>query len=101
MPRKPPTVRELYGRKRVKQAPTTPKPYRSRGTGAQWKALRLRILHRDHFTCCDCGRPGDEVDHIVALADGGAWADESNLVTRCKSCHGKKSAQDRAARRRK
>lgn len=61
-------------------------------TGSKaWLALRRRILLRDNYTCRDCPRYGNEVDH----ADGDSHNnDESNLVTRCKRCHSKKTARE-------
>ena len=34
-----------------------------------------------------------DADHIVELQDGGAKLDRSNVMLRCRSCHGKKTAQ--------
>jgi 5-methylcytosine-specific restriction protein A len=39
-----------------------------------------------------------ELDHIVELRDGGQPFAESNVVFRCRSCHGRKT--DRARRNR-
>jgi hypothetical protein len=64
---------------------------------AKWRqarADRFRILHRDKFSCRYCGsRPGSdllEVDHLVPRSRGGS-DNESNLVTACKTCNGRKS----------
>lgn len=53
--------------------------------------IRPRILLRDKYTCCDCSGFGDQVDH-----DDGNHAnnDDSNLKTRCISCHSKKTARE-------
>jgi 5-methylcytosine-specific restriction endonuclease McrA len=54
------------------------------------KALRFDVLTRDKFTCQYCGgRPPSvelEVDHIVAVANGGASVMD-NLVAACKECN--------------
>jgi hypothetical protein len=55
------------------------------------KALRFKIFKRDHFTCTYCGKRGGpgvelEVDHIVALANGGK-DEELNLTTSCHDCN--------------
>lgn len=38
--------------------------------------------------------PGDCVDHIKRIEDGGAKWDWSNLQTLCNSCHARKSGQE-------
>ena len=55
----------------------------------RWRRLRAAIIERDLFQCCKCGIPPDrfEVDHIQAIADGGAVWDPDNLQTLCPSCH--------------
>lgn len=59
------------------------------------KRTRFEVFHRDGFTCRYCGKhpPGTvlEVDHVVAVANGGG--DEiANLVTACFDCNRGKSA---------
>lgn len=57
-------------------------------------AVRLRVLKRDRFQCTYCGVAGTqaelEVDHIIALANGGSHH-MSNLTTACRACNQKKS----------
>jgi 5-methylcytosine-specific restriction protein A len=61
---------------------------------ARWKRVRRRVLLRDAYTCRSCGRWGNEVDHIVPIAEGGdPWA-MSNLQTLCKGCHSRKTAKE-------
>ena len=55
--------------------------------------MRWRVLTRDSFRCCSCGRsPATEhgvilhVDHIVAWSKGGT-TDEENLQTLCERCN--------------
>lgn len=53
--------------------------------------MRQQIIEADGYACAACGVQltghGDvEVDHIVALADGGS-EHPSNLQTLCKPCH--------------
>jgi hypothetical protein len=38
------------------------------------------------WRCRWCGGPANTVDHVVALAEGGARLDPSNLVACCKGC---------------
>ena len=60
---------------------------------AKWKAMRRRVLRRDHAICHVCGKPGaDEVDHLVALRLGGT-DDEANLAPiHRRPCHARKSS---------
>jgi 5-methylcytosine-specific restriction protein A len=66
---------------------------------AAWHAKRLRVLVRDAFTCQEpvCGRVVSDreahVDHVIPLEDGGS-DDEGNLLCRCSSCHGRKTAAE-------
>jgi 5-methylcytosine-specific restriction endonuclease McrA len=48
------------------------------------------IRERDHRTCALCGADGNEVDHIVEVADGGTNL-PSNLQTLCHNCHSDKT----------
>lgn len=70
----------------------------SRITGAAGVAQRKRIRVRDNYTCqnVSCRRAVrvGEVDHIVALDDGGT-NDDSNLHLLCIPCHKEKTAKDR------
>lgn len=56
-------------------------------------SLRVKIFHRDNFTCQYCGRKGGgntgivlHVDHKVPVSKGGT-NDESNLWTLCAECN--------------
>ena len=55
-----------------------------------WYKLRWKILERDKYTCQYCGQSAPdvklEVDHRIALADGGTDEDD-NLVTSCWACN--------------
>lgn len=60
--------------------------------------VRLRVYEKAHGRCADCQRklgPGDkwDLDHIQALANGGANA-EGNLQVLCSWCHRKKTRAD-------
>jgi 5-methylcytosine-specific restriction protein A len=74
-----------------------------RGYGAGWEQIKKRIAIRDKGLCKPCARRGvvtsySQVDHKVALANGGTH-DDSNLECICTPCHDKKTAQDRQTRR--
>lgn len=66
--------------------------------------LQQACFKRDDYTCIDCrrrGQPGDgtlHADHIRSRASGGRH-ELSNIATRCKSCHQKKSQREAAAAR--
>jgi len=57
--------------------------------------VRFEVFKRDAFTCLYCGRRPPvvtlQVDHVVAVANGGTNAQE-NLATACSECNGGKSA---------
>jgi len=57
-------------------------------------ALRWQVLKRDNFTCQYCGQQAPnvklEVDHVLAVEDGGDDNPE-NLVTSCFACNRGKS----------
>lgn len=65
---------------------------RAMHTGSKgWRLLRLSILQRDAYLCCDCGRFGDQVDHD----DGDSHNnDPRNLKTRCLVCHSTKTRRE-------
>jgi 5-methylcytosine-specific restriction enzyme A len=56
-----------------------------------------------HPLCAECERQGRvraavEIDHIVALADGGPDLDADGIEGLCLPCHRKKSAEERRRR---
>ena len=70
-----------------------------RGYGTAWEKLRDYILLRDKYLCQPCLKndritPAQEVDHIIAKANGGT-DDEQNLQGICKACHRAKTYQER------
>jgi hypothetical protein len=58
--------------------------------------VRFEIFKRDNFACQYCGKKPPEalleIDHIVAVANGGS-DDEHNLVTSCFECNRGKAAR--------
>lgn len=90
-----PKVKPLASRLR---APTTASEQRI--TGRRLQERRLRIWSRDPH-CADCREltsypHGFELDHEVALVNGGQDTDE-NCRVRCPRCHEAKTARDMAA----
>lgn len=87
--------------------------YRERGTtkergyGADWERVRLRVLERDKYVCCECLRRDPDlvtiavlVDHITPLNRANPLADPnrlrmSNLESLCRSCHEVKTASEK------
>lgn len=65
--------------------------------------VRLRVFDRAGARCQECGRklrpPADrwEVDHIIALVNGGANS-EDNLQCLCQWCHAAKTTADVASK---
>jgi len=67
-----------------------------RGYDIHWQRIRAAYL-KAHPNCaynrkCRLGTPATEVDHVLALADGGTneW---HNLRAACKPCHSSKTAR--------
>ena len=59
-------------------------PYRRRAT-----LTRRGVLIRDDHTCQYCGRPAENVDHVMPRSRGGAHAWE-NVVAACRRCNSRK-----------
>lgn len=89
-------------------------PWRARYGRAEYQRNRQEAISRSHGLCVDCSTVcavyrngrwytsglGGEVDHLVALEDGGS--DEvKNLALRCKSCHGLRDAKRRRSKKSK
>ena len=67
-----------------------------------WKKVRADHLRRQPL-CVACQAkgittPGNVLDHIVAVRDGGAFFDLDNHQLLCKRCHFSKSAKENQAR---
>jgi 5-methylcytosine-specific restriction endonuclease McrA len=59
-------------------------PYRARAS-----LSRRAVLVRDNFECQYCGRPAENVDHVVPKSRGGGhtW---DNVVAACRPCNSRK-----------
>jgi 5-methylcytosine-specific restriction endonuclease McrA len=59
-------------------------PYRARAS-----LSRRAVLVRDNFECQYCGRPAENVDHVIPKSRGGAhtW---DNVVAACRPCNARK-----------
>lgn len=83
-------------------------PWRRSYGDPEYQRNRQTAIERTGGRCTDCNRMcaekrdgrwytaslGGEVDHLVALEDGGT-NEVGNLALRCKSCHGKRDAARR------
>jgi len=62
-----------------------------------WRQARQQKLHKDMYTCHDCGGTAREVHHIIPLADDNIEnyeisLNQDNLMSLCKECHSKRTA---------
>ncbi len=70
---------------------------------ARWTAVRIRVIREEPW-CRACLTQGikklsSQVDHIIALEDGGDPWSRKNLQALCNECHGAKTLQETRARR--
>jgi 5-methylcytosine-specific restriction endonuclease McrA len=63
-------------------------PYRTRAS-----LSRRAVFVRDNFECQYCGRPAENVDHVVPRSRGGGhtW---DNVVAACRTCNSRKENRD-------
>jgi 5-methylcytosine-specific restriction protein A len=79
-------------------------PRLSERSGHAWAKIREAVLAEEPLCrVCQAKTPprvsaSEEVDHIVALEDGGA-EDRSNAQGICHSCHAEKTTRELRARR--
>ena len=57
-----------------------------------WRLQRLRVLQRDSFTCAECGKYGDQVDHIHGNAH--EIVGDEQLQTLCLTHHSAKTMRE-------
>ena len=58
----------------------------------EWKAVREYVMMRDHYCCRKCGKPAQEVHHIIHLNELNIWdpgitLNPDNLMSLCRECH--------------
>ena len=84
--------------KRVKRQPRRKKDRRpssnKRGYDSDWGKVRDLHLRANPY-CIVCGELGNEVDHIVSIADDPSRRlDKTNLRTMCKKHHSRRTVYD-------
>ena len=62
--------------------------------------MRTRVLTLEPECRCGCGQPATDVDHVLALEDGGEPWDWHNLQPLTHACHTRKTDAERRARAR-
>lgn len=89
----------------------TANPWQPFYESPQWRRMSARVRAEDGSCRCtgECGRGHPkpcastrqlEVDHRVALSDGGPRLDRANLRLLCRTCHEGKTHRDRLRRQR-
>ena len=59
---------------------------------AAWQSIRRDVIARDGGRCVLCRRPGNTVDHIREVRDGGTDA-PGNLRLVCAPCHNRRHSE--------
>lgn len=65
----------------------------------EWLMTRETVLKRDNYLCVKCGRPAEEVHHIIHLTpkninDVAITMNPDNLASLCRDCHFKTHEED-------
>jgi 5-methylcytosine-specific restriction enzyme A len=85
MPRRSPQHRPVGWQ----PAPKRNDPVHRRYHTQAWQQTRRAVIARDAGLCTLCGGPGNTVDHIREVRDGGTDA-LSNLRLICAACHNRR-----------
>ena len=76
------------------KAPSDRQRTRAMHTGSKaWRAIRASVLMRDSYTCAECGKYGDQVDHIDGDSNHNP-PDGSNWQTLCLRDHSAKTMRE-------
>ena len=97
MPMRPPTHRPqgMADPKKSKQYRSKEQRQRDRWyNNPRWKRLAKMIRARDQYICQECGRPGNQVDHIEEREQRPDLEySMENLQVLCVRCHNRKRAK--------
>jgi len=100
MPQTPEHNNRIWGKMQTADVKYLQSPY--------WRGVRNAVITRDNGLCQECLKygittPGNQVDHIIARHDSEIDyrynEDMDNLQTLCLSCHSRKTAKERHARK--
>lgn len=73
------------------------KPYWEKLKDPRWQKMRLKIMSRDEFSCCDCGEMEKtlNVHHTYYERAADPWDyPMDSLLTLCETCHGERHARE-------
>jgi len=65
--------------------------YKARRWPASLKIYKRIVMERDNWTCVYCGKPADQVDHVIPRVHNGSDL-PNNLVASCSSCNNLKGS---------
>jgi 5-methylcytosine-specific restriction endonuclease McrA len=70
-------------------------PHREVYKNFQWLKLKAQVRLEEPFCrVSTCANPTTDIDHIIAVQDGGAPFDRNNLQGLCKQHHSEKTAHE-------
>ena len=72
----------------------------------EWEQVRAYVLMRDRYTCQRCGKPAQEVHHIIHLTPDNIWdvnisLNPNNLISLCRADHFLIHSEDKKEGKRK
>lgn len=65
--------------------------------GQRWERLRRQVLNEAGSRCAECGRYGNQCDHIQPMEQGSTMFDRANLKCLNRGCHIEKTRRERGA----
>ena len=99
----PSSIARMFGGATKPGAPVADPTRKPKRQDRRWQKLQAEQLEREPF-CRLCAAEGKgqvnafEVDHILALADGGSFDDAANLQSLCRLHHYQKTENENARR---